>query len=265
MMRDFQQETLEKLKNKQSSLVVAPTGIGKTRATLLPFVNSLHDDPLLGSRLIYSLPLRVLTKGVEDELKALLGNHRLPIAIHHGEEPESRIFSERACITTIDQYLTAFAGAPLSFAMNSGHAVAGAILTSYSAFDEVHLLSPEKGLPLLFAILKLRQRWGLLSAVSTATLPNSIIEYFTKNLGLEVIRASDSDIQERDSWRKVKIQYDGQLEEKDFLDLVYDKFKQVKEVSRSLRQLEHLSGHFDVVIHEKLNLNYGRWLMSKSL
>lgn len=129
------------------------------------------------------------------------------IAVHHGEKQESRTLIEPICITTMDQYFTAFAGAPLSFAISSGHAVAGALLTSYSVFDEVHLLSPSRGLPLLFAILKLRQRWGLLSCVMTATLPDSVQTYLKENLGLHIIEACPADIAERDDWRKVRLKF----------------------------------------------------------
>jgi CRISPR-associated helicase Cas3 len=89
------------------------------------------------------------------------------------------------------------------------HAAAGAVLTSYSVFDEVHLLSPQKGLQLLFAMLYLRKRWSLLSCVMTATLPPSVIEFFQKFCGLVKIEASERDIEQRDGWRKVYLQLEG--------------------------------------------------------
>jgi CRISPR-associated endonuclease/helicase Cas3 len=203
--RDFQKCTLNILGSGQSVLVIAPTGLGKTRAALQPFVQSQGKNDLLGTRLIYTLPLRALARGVEDECSSL----GLYPVIHHGDEPESEFFSERLVVTTIDQYLTAFAGAPLSWASHLSHAAAGAVLTSYSVFDEVHLLSPQKGLQLLFALLYLRKRWGLLSCVMTATLPLSVMEFFLKFCGLVKIEASEEDIEQRDSWRKVYLQLNG--------------------------------------------------------
>ncbi len=203
--RDFQKYTLNILGSGRSVLVIAPTGLGKTRAALQPFVQSQGKDGLLGTRLIYTLPLRALARGVEDECRSF----GLCPVIHHGDEPESEFFSERAVITTIDQYLTAFAGAPLSWASHLSHAAAGAVLTSYSVFDEVHLISPQKGLQLLFAMLYLRKRWGLLSCVMTATLPPSVIEFFQKFCGLVKIEASERDIEQRDGWRKVYLQLEG--------------------------------------------------------
>ena len=206
-MRDFQRESIDKLSSGSSVLILAPTGLGKTRAALTPFINELHNKTLLGTRLIYSLPLRALARGVVDEFKELKPS--LHVVTHHGDEPESEFFSERAVVTTVDQYLTAFAGAPLSWASHLSHAAAGAVLTSYSVFDEVHLLSPQKGLPLLFSILRLRYRWGLPSCVMTATLPPSVVKFFREFCGLEKIEASQNDIQQRDGWRKVLLQLVG--------------------------------------------------------
>ena len=203
--RDFQKCTLNILGSGQSVLVIAPTGLGKTRAALQPFAWSQGNNALLSTRLIYTLPLRALARGVKEECESL----GLQSVIHHGDEPESEFFSERAVITTIDQYLTAFAGAPLSWASHLSHAAAGAVLTSYSVFDEVHLLSPQKGLQLLFAMLYLRKRWGLLSCVMTATLPPSVIKFFQEFCGLVKIEASESDIEQRDGWRKVYLQLEG--------------------------------------------------------
>lgn len=210
--KDFQKDALEKLSKGQSVLIIAPTGLGKTRAALNPFSQSKNNGGLLGTRLIYTLPLRALARGVEDECKEV-GLH--PV-IHHGDEPESEFFSERVVITTIDQYLTAFAGAPLSWASHLSHAAAGAVLTSYSVFDEVHLLSPQKGLPLLFAMLYLRKRWGMLSCVMTATLPQSVADFFKKHCGLEEVKASNKDIEKRDNWRKIYLQLDGKKQDKGF-------------------------------------------------
>lgn len=201
--RDFQRKAYRYLKNGRSVLIVAPTGLGKTRAALSPFTNSTNKDRLLVSRLLYNLPLRALSQSIVDEFGKLSSGERM--VIHHGEEPESEIFSEHAVVTTVDQYFTAFAGAPLSWASHKSHAAAGAVLTSYSVFDEVHLLSPRSGLPLLFAILKLRQRWGLPSCVMTATMPQQAIMFLCEHCGLEQVDASPDDVSERDSWREVTL------------------------------------------------------------
>lgn len=227
-IRDFQLSTHNALLANRSTIVVAPTGLGKTRASTEPFVNAGSVENGMGGRLLYVLPIRALTQGVRDEIDELarLSSRSWRSVVHHGVEPESQVFAEMACVTTVDQYFTAFAGAPLSFAASTGHAVAGAILTSYSIFDEAHLLAPQRGLPLLFAILKQRQRWGLLSTVMTATLPTTVVAYIHDNLGFEVIEPSDRDIQARDGWRKLTLRYHEQPEAPDLVAEVVRGFQQ---------------------------------------
>lgn len=208
--RDFQREAKEALLQGRSIVIVAPTGLGKTRAALDPFLASKNGNPLLTTRLIYTLPLRSLAGSIADQFKELAGD--IEPTIHHGDEPESEFFSERAVITTVDQYFTAFAGAPLSWASHLSHAAAGAILTSFSVFDEVHLLSPRIGLQMLFAMLRLRHRWGLQSCVMTATLPKPAVDFFDETCGLKVVHASKKDSSDRDSWRKVRLQLDAKRE-----------------------------------------------------
>lgn len=215
--RDFQLAADKALLANQSTIIIAPTGLGKTRASTEPFVRAGGGPGGMGGRLLYVLPLRALTRGVRDELDELAAAYKRewrPVT-HHGVEPESQLFSEVACITTVDQYFTAFAGVPLSFAASTGHAVAGALFTSYSVFDEAHLLAPQRGLPLLFAILRQRQRWGLLSTVMTATLPQSAVDYFRDNLGLQLIEPSNADVHARDGWRSLRLCYEERREAPD--------------------------------------------------
>ncbi|MER3462882.1 MAG: CRISPR-associated helicase/endonuclease Cas3, partial [Armatimonadota bacterium] len=193
--RMFQINTANALMSGKSVLLHAPTGIGKSVGSALGFTEALPAGPaacpsnaLLGTRLLHVLPMRALANSVAKDIAGLLerqgfGQAYRP-AIHHGQQQESEIFAERVGVTTIDQYLAGFAGAPLSFSSKSGHAVAGAIVASYSVFDEVHLLGPERGLPLLYAVLQQRRRWGLLSTVMTATLPKSVRAFLVEQVGL---------------------------------------------------------------------------------
>lgn len=247
--RGFQKQVGTSLAEGHSVLQVAPTGLGKTRAAIEPFTSG-DGNSILSTRLLYTLPLRSLAEGVCQELVGLLAaraqltvpqgltdcrelrkwlasSSGISVGMHYGEKPESHIFSERAGITTIDQYLAAFAGAPLSSFTDTttgwrlgrakvGHAVAGAVLTSYSVFDEVHLLDPKYGLQLLMAVLNQRRRWGLLSTVSTATLPDTVIEYLTSDPDgseLTLVQPSREDIASRDDHRRVTLELAQDLRE----------------------------------------------------
>ncbi len=225
-LREFQEKVIRAHQQEgKSTIVVAPTGLGKTRAAILPFVS--NENFKLGSRIIYALPIRALAKGVQEEFNGF----NVKAIIHHGDEPESRWFSERAIITTVDQYFTAFAGAPLSWSSAVSHAAAGAALASYAVFDEIHLLNPKNGLQLLFAILKLRNRWNLPTTVMTATLPNSVIDFLEAKCGLMKIEASEKDIEERDSWRDVRLRlHDTELDIEELTEFIKDHWKNCRKI-----------------------------------
>jgi len=199
-LRDFQENTKDNLMEGKSTVVIAPTGLGKTIAAIIPS-KDISGSTKLRSRVIYVLPMRALAKSIQEEFE----NFNIKAVIHHGDEPESKWFTERAIITTVDQYFTAFAGAPLSWSSATSHAAAGAALISYTVFDEIHLLNPKNGLQLLFAVLKLRSRWNLPTTVMTATFPNSVINFLETKCGLVKIEASEKDIKDRDSWRNVSL------------------------------------------------------------
>ncbi len=218
-LREFQENARDNLVKGNSTVVIAPTGSGKTLAAIMPF-KDFSSTKL--SRVIYALPIRALAKGVQEEFKSF----NIKAVVHHGDEPESKWFTERAIITTVDQYFTAFAGAPLSWSSATGHAAAGAALASYTVFDEIHLLNPENGLQLLFAVLKLRNRWNLPTTVMTATLPNSVINSLETKCGLVKIEASEKDIRDRDCGRDVSLKlHDAELNIDELVTFVKGRWK----------------------------------------
>lgn len=259
-LRNFQERTRDNLIEGKSTIVVAPTGLGKTLAAILPFKNP-SGNAKLGCRIIYVLPIRALARSVRDEFK----NLGTKAVVHHGDEPESKWFTEKAIITTVDQYFTAFAGAPLSWSSTMSHAVSGATLVSYTVFDEVHLLNPKNGLQLLFAILKLRKRWGLPTTVMTATLPDSVVKFLETICGLERVEASEKDVKERDSWRNVEIKlHDTELNVDELAVFVKECWKNhnkiivfVNTVERAISLYKKLQG--DATFRDKILLAHSRF------
>jgi len=243
-LRKFQENTKDNLMKGNSAIVIAPTGLGKTLAAIMPF-KDISGSTKLGSRIIYTLPIRALAKGVQEEFE----NINIKPIIHHGDEPESKWFTERAIITTVDQYFTAFAGAPLSWGSATSHAAAGAALASYTVFDEIHLLNPKNGLQLLFAVLKLRNRWNLPTTVMTATLPNSVIDFLETKCGLVKIEASGRDIRDRDSWRDVSLKlHDKELNTEKLAEFVKEHWKNYGKVIVFVNTVERA-----ISLYKKLN------------
>ena len=70
-------------------LLVAPTGIGKTEAAMLPFLHKLAMSKKGGIRCIYVTPLRALNRDLLRRLKEFGEAVGLDIAVRHGDTPQS--------------------------------------------------------------------------------------------------------------------------------------------------------------------------------
>jgi CRISPR-associated endonuclease/helicase Cas3 len=189
---DFQSKTRELLKNNKSVLLVAPTGIGKTRAV----TSDLEEKP---TKIIYAVPLRALGIGIRNEICQFRRNGtQIDPKIHHGDTQESHLFGEEVVVTTYDQVVCGTPGLPLSLSLRAGHAVAGALLMSRLILDEAHLawgISP-KALSILLGIIDFRTKLGLQTVLQTATLPTKIAQEISKQLGMELLIVGEDDLSE---------------------------------------------------------------------
>jgi CRISPR-associated helicase Cas3 len=191
MAQNFQDAVQSLTSTGQSLLLVAPTGLGKTRAVC----GDLRDEL---RKIVYAVPLRALGSGIKKELYDLTRapefsrkTRPLCVAVHHGDSEESNLFSEEVVVTTYDQVVCGVPGLPLSLPLKSGHAVAGALLMSRLVLDEAHLawgISPS-ALSILLAIIDFRLRLGLQTVMLTATLPEAVaaqLQNHFKEQGLDL-------------------------------------------------------------------------------
>jgi CRISPR-associated endonuclease/helicase Cas3 len=137
----------------QTLVVSAPTGAGKTWATVMPFIYSrIHARPI-ADRLLYALPLRSLAdslyRATHDCLGALRLEEQIPVRLQTGETGSipgvgDPLFAEgRIIFCTIDQLLSSYLGIPFSVSPRMANINAGALMGSLIVFDEYHLLDPE--------------------------------------------------------------------------------------------------------------------------
>ncbi|MBQ3736473.1 MAG: SIMPL domain-containing protein [Candidatus Methanomethylophilaceae archaeon] len=82
-----QEDAIPRIKRGEHVLIVAPTGIGKTEAAMLPILDSIHrsGDGAKGFRCIYITPLRALNRDMlrrmEDYGRAL----GIKVGVRHGD------------------------------------------------------------------------------------------------------------------------------------------------------------------------------------
>jgi CRISPR-associated endonuclease/helicase Cas3 len=156
---DYQVCLAERLAAGRSVVLRAPTGAGKTRAVLTPFLAADLPWPGRPTRLIYALPLRSLVQQVHAEAGRLLeraGHSPSEATIQTGEQPDDEFFDRgRIIVTTYDQVLSGLLCAPYGLSRSQRTINAGAVAGALLVFDEFHLMGTRTALPTGAALLRL--------------------------------------------------------------------------------------------------------------
>ena len=81
-----QKDAGPKIQKAQNVLLVAPTGIGKTEAAMLPIFDALHKSGRKpGIRCIYITPLRALNRDMMKRMKDLGSELGITVDVRHGD------------------------------------------------------------------------------------------------------------------------------------------------------------------------------------
>jgi len=190
----YQERVKELIKSGRSIILQAPTGAGKTRAALAPFIENFFETPIDSTphKCVYVVPMRVLANQFSKEYKEYAKSYELKfgrevrVTIQTGEQSEDRRFDQGDLIfCTIDQFLSSYLTMPYSLPNRLANINAGAMAGAYLVFDEFHLLDPSSTLPsTLYAIKQLRQLAPVL--LMTATFSESMLKQLAEELDAEV-------------------------------------------------------------------------------
>ncbi|MEA3349012.1 MAG: DEAD/DEAH box helicase, partial [Chloroflexota bacterium] len=151
----YQKRVKELLHSGKSVILQAPTGAGKTRAALDSFIEAFFDHPpsFFPRKCIYSVPMKVLANQFFAEYDNLTAKYKrkyrrkMNIGIQTGDRPRDPKAESNLIFTTIDQTLSNYLSTPYGVGKRSANINAGAVLSSYLVFDELHLYDPDSTLP----------------------------------------------------------------------------------------------------------------------
>lgn len=204
---DFQKRTYEHLAKGRSVILQAPTGAGKTRAALYPFLRAWEENDDFPRKCIYSVPLRVLANQFWEEYEGRTRNfgfrQPLDVTIQTGDRSEDPQLEGNLVFTTIDQTLSNLLNIPYALSLGRGNLNAGAVLSSYLVFDELHLFDPDITLPTTLHLLRLLR--GIVPfVVMTATLSREMVQTLAKELEAEPIVLTGEELTAIPSQRKTR-------------------------------------------------------------
>ena len=204
----FQRKVAQHLLNGRNVILQAPTGAGKTKAALFPFLLAQQKNIPFPRKLIYTTPMRVLAKSFHTDFQeSPIGQEEIFKAkIQTGENQDDRQFRSDLIFTTIDQALSSFLNIPYALGLRQGNVNAGAVVGAYLVFDEFHLFDPDTSLGTVIEMLKMFK--GITPfLLMTATFSEPLLKRLSQDLNAEVVPVTGTELQQIPSQRGKRREY----------------------------------------------------------
>jgi CRISPR-associated endonuclease/helicase Cas3 len=211
---DYQVRVAETLWAGRNVILRAPTGAGKTWASVAPYLWERVSGEGFHDRCIYALPLRTLATSLHETILNACGvdfngftvrreevtlrdyaNPRvLYITIQTGELRSDPFFEGDLVFTTIDQLLSSYLMMPVSLPEKLGNINAGALPGALMVFDEFHLLEPLRAMG---TVLEMADRLSPFSQflIMTATMSTESVALLAEDLQAEIITLGQTEVE----------------------------------------------------------------------
>lgn len=175
----IQEQAMPYILDGRNTLVIAPTGSGKTEAAFLPVMNSLLESKeTSGIQSLYIAPLRSLNRDMLRRMEEWCAALGLRVEVRHGDTPASQRSRQRLkppqILITTPETLQAILPAKVM----RKHLAS----VKYVIIDEIHeLVSDKRGIQLAVALERLRNVCGKFQTIglsATVGTPEVVAAYY---------------------------------------------------------------------------------------
>ena len=184
-----------------NTLIVAPTGSGKTEAALFPVYSMILENSTKGINALYITPLRALNRDILRRMKNLAEEIGLSVAVRHGDTTES----ERRRLSLHPPHILITTPETLQFLLVGKRLRASLRKLRWVIVDELHeLIDDKRGVQLSLALERLKeisenriQRIGLSATIGDIQLAKKVlggINSLVYDINVEEIKKLDIQI-----------------------------------------------------------------------
>ncbi|MCC7552307.1 DEAD/DEAH box helicase [Candidatus Micrarchaeota archaeon] len=189
-LTEIQKKSFEAILNENNTLIIAPTGHGKTLAVMLPVFHNIIDTENKGIQVLYITPLKALNRDLLERIEWWCNKLGISHAVRHGDTS----ISERAkqtrkppklLIVTPETFGAILAAPRLGQALKN---------CKYVIIDEVHSICDNKrGAQLSLALERLKQKTNpqIIGLSATIGSPESIAKYLSPNKECQIVSLTE--------------------------------------------------------------------------